>query len=156
MLLIVRQHLPVKFSAVAPAAYGVHAPIVKDSGTSVSAAESFAVHPQLAELLSEINHHGIYIHTSRYDEGGNGFTRIACKEIGSDTLFIVVFQKIQHSLFYPAQALPYPCNGGSGFVAANYCTKCVIQSHFIIEIIKFSTKQIITVFFRIIHFGNKE
>ena len=126
MFLIFRQHLPVEFPSIAPATDSIYTPIIKDSGTSVPAAESFAIHTQFAELLSEINHHGIYIHTSRYDKGGNSLARITRKEIGSDTLLIMVFQEIQHPFFYSTQTLPCPCNGGSGFVAANYRAERVI------------------------------
>ena len=63
VFLVFRQHLTVEFSTIPPATNSIHAPIIKNSGTPVSATETFAIHAQFTEFLPEINHHRIGIHT---------------------------------------------------------------------------------------------
>ena len=65
VLMFFSKHFPVKLSSVAPTTYSIYAPIIKYGSPSVSSAESFAIHAQLSELLTEIDHHRIGVHTSR-------------------------------------------------------------------------------------------
>ena len=120
------QHFAVKLTAIAPATNSIHAPVIEYRSPSVSSAETFAVHSQFSKLLTKINHHRIGVHTSRNDQSRDSFTWISCKEIGSDALFVMVFQEVQHLFFYSVQTLPAVGDGCRGFVAASYIAECIV------------------------------
>ena len=77
------------------------------------------------------------------------------KEIGSDTLFVVVFQEIQHVRLDIVYALPASRNRSGRTISAYYGTKGIVQPHLIIQVIEMSVEDIITIFVRIIDFGNE-
>ena len=50
---------------ITPPADSIHTPVIKNSSSSVTATESFAIHSSFSQFLTKINHHRIGIHTSR-------------------------------------------------------------------------------------------
>ena len=118
-LLVFGQHPAVELAVVAPAADGVHAPVIKNGGAPVTSAEPFMVHTLFTEFLSEIHHHRVGIHAGRYNQSRNGFPGSTGKEFGCDTLLVVVFQKVQHPLFNASQTLPAVSDGSGRPVSAD-------------------------------------
>ena len=120
------QHFTIKLTAIAPATDRIHTPVIKYRSSSVSSAETFAIHSQFSELLTEIDHHRIGIHAGGNYQSRDSFTRISGEEIRSDTLLVMIFQKVQHLLFYSVQTLPTVSDRSCRFITASYITKCVI------------------------------
>ena len=114
------KHLPVKFTSVAPASYGVYTPIIEYGSSSVPSAESFTIHAQFSKLLTEVDHHRISVHTGGNDQCGNSFTRVAGKEIRSDTLLVVILQEVEHLFLYSIQTLPAMSDSGCRFISTSY------------------------------------
>ena len=114
------KHLPVKFTSVAPASYAVYTPIIEYSSPSVPSAKSFTIHAQFSKLLTEVDHHRISVHTGGNDQCGNSFTRVAGKEIRSDTLLVVILQEVEHLFLYSIQTLPAMSDSGCRFISTSY------------------------------------
>src|SRR5574344_720314 len=87
-------------------AQGIDIPVVEDSGSAVSSAESFLVHSFFSIFLSGIEHERIALHECGCYHGRYGFGAVACKKITGNALLIVVFQEVEHVTVDVIHALP--------------------------------------------------
>ena len=133
-----------------------HAPVVKNSGAAVVATKAFGAVWQHAKLLPKIKHERPTVEGGRKHHGRHGYERIVGKKARRDALFVVVFEKSQHSLTVVSRfVLPHPRYVVGVAVALHQTPQCIIKPHFVVQIIELTPKNIVLVLGGVIHFGNE-
>ena len=70
-------------------------------------------------------------------------------------MFIVILEEVKHVALDVVDTLPSSCDACGG-IAAHHRTDGVVQTHFVVEVIKVSTIDVISVFVWIIHLCDEE
>ena len=86
----------------------------------------------LTQFLSEVYHHRPRIHHRRNDQCREDFIGITGKLVGSEALFVMIFEKIQHFSSYSIDRLPTISELGSRYLMTQYPSQFIVQSYFII------------------------
>ena len=118
--------------AIVPLSNRGHAPIVEYRRTTIFSTESLGILCTLTQFLSEVYHHRPRIHHRRNDQCREDFIGITGKLVGSEALFVMIFEKIQHFSSYSIDRLPTISELGSRYLMTQYPSQFIVQSYFII------------------------
>ena len=84
----------------------INRPIIKDGSSAIFAAKPFLIHTSFSIFLTEIEHKRILLHQYGGNQRRNSLVAITGKEIARNTLFIMIFQEIEHVITDIVSLLP--------------------------------------------------
>ena len=131
------------------------APIVEDGGAPIAAGEALFVHTTLAQLLPGINHHRVRAHKGGSDQCRQGFRGIAAEEVGSNALFVVIFEEVEHVVLDVVRGLPSVGDGGRRRLPTHHSPQSVVKSHLVIKVVEPSFVDIAAIEVGIVDLSNE-
>ena len=144
----------VEATLVAPPTDGRHAPIIEDSGPSVSAAEAFRIHATFAKFLPEVEHERAR-HEAADEKCRQSSLCIAQQEVAGKSLLVVILQEVEHPSVDVVHRLPAGRNGLRALSLADV-EQCVVESHFVVEVVEVAAMDVSAIEGGIVYFGDED
>ena len=111
-------------------------PIIEDCCSSIYTAETFMIHSPFAEFLSTIKHKRIGPHQDCNRGSRDCLITLSRKEITCYTLFIMIFEEVEHMFVDIIRSLPPMGDFICTTCTRNDTPQTIIHADFIIKIVE--------------------
>ena len=138
-----------------PAAQCVNAPVIENGSAAIDSAVALFIQSSLAKFLSCIQHEGLLAHCYRHDCCSFGTACICSKEIGCDTLLVVVLEECEHVGAYVRCVLQGVCDGVGRYLPAHYSFECVVKAYLVVKVVEATVLDECAVYVGLVYLANK-